>query len=95
MTIYYKPDSPTDPDTIDVWHVQDDGTQTEIGPVDVSGVSGMPDSLGGIAPDAVRGQVATYFFEEATPGNSPSLNQASAQVIRDALKHDYVRGTPP
>jgi len=96
MTIYWHPvEDDVNPDTIDVWHVADDGTQTDIGPADVSTVSGMPDSFGGVAPDAVRGQVASYFFSEATPGNSPSLNQSSAEVIRDALKHDYTRGKPP
>jgi len=38
-----------DPDTI---RVEQDGR--EIGIADVSDVSGMPDSIGGVAPDAVR-----------------------------------------
>lgn len=96
MTIYWKPaDGTNNPDSIDVWLVADDGTQTNIGPVDVSGVSGMPDSLGGVAPDAVRSLVAEWFYTEATPGNSPALNDNAAQAVRDHMKEDYVQGSPP
>lgn len=95
MTIYWDPvDDETDPDAIDVWHVQDDGTQTDIGPVDVSDVSEMPDSLGDVAPDAVRAVVAQYKYQEMSPGNSPSHSQASAQAARDIDKLDFVRGSP-
>lgn len=96
MTIYWNPvEDDENPDTIDVWFVQDDGTQHDIGPADVSGVSGMRDSLGGVAPDAVRAVVADYKFSEMSPGNSPSHSQASTQAGRDMDKLDYVRGTPP
>lgn len=95
MTIYWQPRSDSDPDTIDVWFVADDGTQTDIGPADVSDVDGMPDSLGGVVPDAVRDLAADYKFQEMSPGNSPSHSQASAQISRDIDKLDYVRGSPP
>jgi len=55
MSIYWEPiEDNIDPDTIDVY---DDGTL--LGTVDVSNVSGMPDDIGGLAPNAVRELVET------------------------------------
>jgi len=94
MTIYWNPvEDQTDPDSIDVWHVQDD-TQTDIGPADVSGVPGMPDSIGGVAPDAVRDLVSDKYYDEITSG-TVGLNDKAAQIGRDRQKMDYIRGTPP
>lgn len=85
MTIYYDPvEDDTDPDTINVWHVSDDGTKTDIGSVDVSGVNGMPDILGGICPNEVRIAVAEYY-----------LNTLEIQVLRDHMAIDYKLGSPP
>jgi hypothetical protein len=54
MTITWMPvENDVDPDTI---KVEQDGQ--ELGTVDMSGVEGMPDRIGGIAPDAVRQFVA-------------------------------------
>jgi hypothetical protein len=90
MTIYWNPvEDDNNPDTIDVWHVADDGTTN--GPVtaDVSDVSGMPDSVGGIAPDAVR-ERTIEFVKTANWGDT--LTQ---QVVFDMLSLDYERGAPP
>lgn len=89
MTIYWKPDDPTDPDSIDIWHVADDGTTS--GPVtaDISEVNGMPDTVGGIAPDAVRER--TIEFVKSAGWTEP-LTQ---QVVFDMLSLNYERGAPP
>lgn len=95
MTIYWEPDDSIDPVTIDVWHVAADGTQTEIGPVDVSDVSGMPDSLGGVVPDAVKRAVADATRNHMNLGNSPVMDQLAGRIMLDMLALNYERGTPP
>jgi len=86
MTIHWEPDS--DLNSIDIWHVADDGTTS--GPVtaDISGVDGLPDTVGGIAPDAVRERVIEFV---KTAGWTVPLTQ---QVVFDMLSLDYERGAP-
>jgi len=90
MTIYWKP---VNENTIDVWLVQDNGTTTDIGPADISNVNGMPDSIGGVAPDAVRAIAAEHSHKQTTKGKS--INKVAAEINRDMQKMDYVRGKPP
>lgn len=85
MSIYWDPvEDSIDPDTIDVWHVADDDTQTDIGPADVSTVQGMPDILGGVTPNEVRVVVAEHY-----------LISLDTDVLRDHMALDYKRGQPP
>ena len=96
MTIYWQPDDDFDPSSIDVWHVAEDGTTS--GPVtaDMSGVQGMPDTMGGIAPDAVRNRVGEFIRADMDLGSgSPTFTELGGQVILDMLELDYEQGTPP
>jgi hypothetical protein len=96
MTIHWNPvEDEVNPDTIDVWHVADDGTQTDIGPVDMGETTGMPDSIGGVAPDAVRTIVRNECASSMNLGNSPVMDQYAGQLILDLATQNYVRGTPP
>lgn len=90
MTIYWNPDQETDPDSIDIYHVADDGTESGPVTVDTSDVSGMPDSFGGIAPDAVRERAIDYVKNNASW--SDSLTRG---IVFDMLALNYERGTPP
>jgi len=91
MTIYWDPvEDDTDPDTIEVWHVADDGTESGPLTVDVSGVSGVPDSVGGLAPDAVRREIASHMRDNYSITDSLIQN-----VIWDMLELDYKLGSPP
>jgi len=92
MTIYWKP---VNENTIDVWLVQDNGTTTDIGPADTSNANGMPDNIGGVAPDAVRAIAAEHSHKQIMGGNSISINPMAAEINRDMQKMDYVRGNPP
>jgi hypothetical protein len=97
MTIYWQPNPDNDnPDSIDVWHVADDGTTS--GPVtaDVSDIEGMPDTMGGIAPDAVRQRVGEFIRNDMGLGtDTPEFTPLGGQVILDLLELDYEQGTPP
>jgi len=57
MTIHWDPvEDNTDPDTIDVWHIADDGTESGPLTVDVSGVSGASS----VGSDSTDGDVFLY-----------------------------------
>jgi len=92
MTIYWNPDDPTDPDSIDVWHVADDGTENGPLTADLFGVAGMPDTFGGVAPDAVRDEIATWLKGRIDSGGVGDLE---ILVMLDMLSLDYEMGTPP
>jgi hypothetical protein len=89
MTIHWDPDDPIDPDTIEISHVAEDGTTS--GPItaDVSDVDGMPDLMGGIAPDAVRER--TIEFVKTASWTDP----LTKQVVFDMLSLNYEQGSPP
>jgi len=89
MTIYWDPDKPTDPNSIDVWHVADDGTTNGPLTVDTSAQQGMPDTFGDVAPDAVRDGLVKWLKGQNWGSN---LTQS---VVLDMLSLDYERGTPP
>jgi len=61
MTIYWNLNDSVNPESIDVWHVADDGSTHGPLTADLSGVSGMPDTFGGLAPDAVRDEIAAWL----------------------------------
>lgn len=82
MTIYWKPDDATDPDSIDVWHVADDGTTNGPLTVDTSDQQGMPDTFGGVAPDAVRDRLATWLKSQ------PWSDSITQLVVLDMLSLD-------
>lgn len=90
MTIRWAPDDPIDPDSIDIWHVADDGTTTGPVTVDTSNETGMPDSFGGIAPDAVRERSIDYL-----KNNANWADTLTRQIIFDMLALDYEQGPPP
>lgn len=90
MTIYWNPDDGVNPEYIEVWHVSDDGAITGPVTVDVSAESGMPDSIGGIAPDAVRERAIDHLKQ-----NANWSDELTRGIIFDMLALDYERGTPP
>lgn len=81
MTIYYNPIGSPDPDPtvqVDYYEIYQDGTKLGEPPEPLD--YGMPDSIGGVAPDAVRDFVT---------------DQTQKSAYEADRRTDYVRGLPP
>jgi len=81
MTIYWNPVGSPDPDPtvqVDYYEVYQDSTK--LGEPSEASDYGMPDSIGGVAPDAVRS------FVSANTGKS---------AYEADHRTEYVRRTPP
>lgn len=80
MSIYWQPHGSPDPDpTVHVDYYEVWQGSTKLGEPSEPAENGMPDSLGDVAPDAVREFVS---------------NETSKSAYEADQRSDYVRGTP-
>jgi len=80
MTIYYKPHGSPEPDptvSVDFYEVWDG--EEKLGEVNEPADNGMPDSIGGVAPDTVRELVT-----ENTPKTAYEVDRRT----------DFIQGEP-
>lgn len=90
MTIHWRPiDNDIDPDSIELWHIDSDGERIDFPAADVSQVSGMPDSEGGVAPNAVKQSAVDAARDGMTVGNGTVMSKLAGEIMLDMLASNY------
>lgn len=91
MTIYWTADpDPANAETVTVWYDTD-----ELATVDVTDTAGLPDPIGGIAPQVVREAAVDTLLAELQAGNSGQFTPRGTDVLADLLALEYEQGQPP